>query len=133
MSADQILAPSTPPDASPVKLPWPNDLAIQHWIDSGDSDDPDLDFSSARSVEELKDALYEWHMDLPETLTYPLVFVAADNRMYAAQITTVVRLATPDEVYDAVTNARDCKRYTAECAQEDRIGNPNCHTGTSGM
>jgi hypothetical protein len=132
MSADQILAPSTPLDATPLKLLWPNDLAIQHWIDSGDSDDPDLDFSSARSVEELKDALHDWIMELPDTFMAPLLFIAADNRMYAAEISTVVRLATPNEVCDAVTYARECKRDNAQRAQ-DRIEDPNCQTGTSGM
>lgn len=134
MSADQTLAPSTPLDATPVNRQVPNDLAIQHWIDSGDTADLALGISSARSVGEVWNALYDWLMDVPETICEcPLVFVAADNRMYAAQIIIEVRLATPDEVYEAVQNARDCKRYTAECAQEDRIGNPNCHTGTSGM
>lgn len=133
MLAEETLAPSTPPDAPPVYRSVPNDLAIQHWIDSGDTADLALGISSARSVGEVWNALYDWLMDVPETICEcPLVFVAADNRMYAAQIIIEVRLATPDEVYEAVQNARDIKRYQAEGAQEGWIKAPNCQTGTSG-
>ena len=124
MSDHTTTSDPRPHAAPPGNLAVPDDLLIADWIESSNLDleledhDSLLSGGEPQTVADVRQAFNEVYLAECDCEDYPLaIFVGADGRAYAAEIDVVIRPATPEEVEEAVEDAKE----TALSAATSRV------------
>lgn len=107
MSAPTATA-ETEPATTPPDSTIPDGLEITGWVRTSD---PDLELAFDRTVGQVKKSFRDLYLanrecrECGEDYEWPpAIFAGKDGRMYAADLDVVIRLASPDEVREAIAD-----------------------------